>query len=104
MKGRHKHFRNHKTVLTAIVLAFVVVILFCKLEDVNAQACILPDKTAWVPLQVLRPVIQLTARQTLPVYLYEDSRLLQNLLQIGASAQSLLCVVARAIRAVVCEP
>jgi len=95
MKGRHKHFRNHKTVLAAMVLAFVLVILSCELEHVNEQACILPDKTAWVPLEVLRPVIQLTARQTLPAYLYEDLRLLQNLLQMGASAQSLLCVAAR---------
>jgi hypothetical protein len=93
MKGRRTYFRNHKTAWGVVILAFVLVLLSYGLEVANAQACIFPDKTAWVTLDVLRPVFLLAARQALPAYLYEDSRFLQDLLQMGASTLSLFCVL-----------
>jgi hypothetical protein len=91
MKGQYKYFRNSKPIVEAIV-GFVIATLFCKL-DLTAQGCSLFNKAAWVALEVLRPVI-LSAWQSVPACLCEDSRYLQYVLQIGASIWPLLCVIA----------
>jgi hypothetical protein len=51
-------------------------------------------KTAWGALGLFRSVILLADWQAVSAYLWEDSRLLQHLLQIMASLWSLLCLMA----------
>ena len=92
MKGQYKYIRNSKPIVEVAIVGFVLVTLSCKL-DATAQGCSLFNKAAWVALEVLRPVI-LAAWQSVPACLYEDSRLLQYGLQIGASIWPLLCLIA----------
>ena len=92
MKGQYKYIRNSKPIVGVAIVGFVLVTLSCKL-DATAQGCSLFNRAAWVALEVLRPVI-LAAWQSVPACLCEDSRLLQHVLQIGASIWPLLCVIA----------
>jgi hypothetical protein len=93
MTGPYTYSRNCKPIVGVAIVGFVLAILFCKLDGAAAQGCNLLDKTAWVALDVLRPVI-LAGWQAVSVYLCEDSRFLQHLLQIVASIWPLLCVMA----------
>ena len=92
MKGQYKCFRNSKPIAEVAIVGFVLATLSCRL-DVMAQECSLFNRAAWVALEVLRPVI-LSAWQSVPACLCDDSRFLQYVLQIAASIWPLLCVIA----------
>jgi hypothetical protein len=94
MTGQYTYSRNGKPIVGVAVVGFVLATLFCKLDGATAQGCNLLDKTAWVALEVLRPVIMLADWQAVSACLCEGSRILQHLLQIGASIWPLLCVMA----------
>ena len=94
MTGLYTYFRICKPFVGVAIMEFVLATLFCKLDGATAQGCNLLDKTAWAALEVLRPVIVLADWQAVLVYLCEGLRLLQHLLQIGASIWPLLCVTA----------
>jgi hypothetical protein len=94
MTGQFTYFRNCKPNVGVGIVGFVLATLFCKLDGATAQGCNLLDKTAWVALEVLRPVVLLADWQAVSAYLCEDSRFLQHLLQIVASIWPLLCVMA----------
>ena len=93
MTGQFTYSRNVKPIVGVAIAGFVLATEFCKLGGAAAQGCNLLDKTAWVALEVLRPVI-LAAWQSVPACLCGDSRFLQHLLQIVASIWPLLCVIA----------
>ena len=94
MTGQHIYTGNCKPMVGVTIGGFVLATLFCELDRATAQGCNLFDKAGWMALEVLRMVILLADWQTVLAYLCEDSRLLQHLLQIGASICPLLCVVA----------
>lgn len=94
MTGQYTFSRNRKAIVGVAIAGFVLATLFCKLDAATAQRCNLFDKTAWVALEVLRPVILLGDWQAVSAYLCQDSRSLQLLLQIVASIGPLLCVMA----------
>jgi hypothetical protein len=94
MKGQYKYFRSSKPIVGVAIIGFVLATLSCKLDGATAQGCNLLDKTACVALEVLRSVILLADWQAVLAYLCEDSRFLQNLLQIVASIWPLLSVIA----------
>ena len=93
MMGQYIYSRNFKPVVGVAIAGFVLATGFCKLGGVVGQGCNLFDKTAWVAIEVLRPVI-LSGWQSVPACLCGDSRLLQHLLQIVGSIWPLLCVMA----------
>ena len=93
MTGQYTYSRNFKPIVGVAIVGFVLATEFCKLGGAPAQGCNLLDKTAWVALEVLRPVI-LAGWQAVSAYLCEDSSFLQPLLQIVASIWPLLCVIA----------
>ncbi len=93
MTEPNKYFRNCNLIVEIAAVGFALATLSYKLDGAAAQGCNLLDKTAWVALDVLRPVI-LGGWQAVPAYLCEDSSFLQHLLQIVASIWPLLCVVA----------
>ncbi len=93
MMGQYTDSRNFRPILRVAIAGFVLATGFCKLGGVAAQGCNLLDKNAWVALEVLRPVI-LSAWQSVPACLCEDSRVLQHFLRIVASIWPLLCVIA----------
>jgi len=93
MTGQYTFSRNCKAIVGVAIAGFVLATLFCKLDAATAQGCNLFDKTAWVAIEVLRPVI-LSGWQSVPACLCGDSRLLEHLLQIVASIWPLLCVIA----------
>ena len=89
-----QYFRNSKPIVGVSIVTFVLPTLFSKLGGPAAQACNLLGKTAWVTLALLRSVILLADWPAVAACLWEDSRLLQNLLQIVASIWPLLCFMA----------
>ncbi|PYU10490.1 MAG: hypothetical protein DMG29_17400 [Acidobacteria bacterium] len=84
MTEPNKYFRNCNLIVEIAAVGFALATLSYKLDGAAAQGCNLLDKTAWVALDVLRPVI-LGGWQAVPAYLCEDSSFLQHLLQIVAS-------------------
>src|SRR5580700_7081553 len=69
-------------------------VTFCKLGGAAIEDCGPLGNAAWVVSALLRSVILLADWRGVSAYLFEDSRLLQHLLQIGASIWPLLCVMA----------
>ena len=92
MTEPNKYFRNCNLIVEIAAVGFALATLSYKLDGAAAQGCNLLDKTAWVALDVLRPVI-LAGWQAVSAYLCEDSSFLQHLLQIVASIWP-LCVMA----------
>ena len=93
MNGQHKYFRSNKPIVGVAIIGFALATSFCKLDGATVQGCSLFNRAAWVVLEVLRPVI-LSAWQSVPACLCDDSRILQYVLQIAASIWPLLCVIA----------
>jgi len=93
MTGQYTRTKNSKPIVGVAIIGFVLATGFCMLGGVGAQGCNLFNKTAWVALEVLRPVI-LSGWQSVPACLCGDSRLLQHVLQIVTSIWPLLCVIA----------
>jgi hypothetical protein len=89
-----QYSRNYKPLVGVAIVTFMLPTLFCKFGGSAAPGCKLLGKTAWVALGLLRSVILLADWQAVSAYLWDDSRLLQHLLQIMASIWSLLCFVA----------
>jgi hypothetical protein len=94
MTGQYTYSRNPRPFVGAAIGVFVLATLLCKLDGAATQVCNLLDKTAWVALEVLRTVILVADSQVLQAYLYEDSRFLQHLMQIGVSLWPLRRVMA----------
>lgn len=76
MPGSFHHSRRRKAILGAAFAAYALAPLFCKLEGVTAQACSVLDKSAWMALAALRPIIQLAGAPEGPAYLFENAGLL----------------------------
>ncbi len=91
MKRQYTDSWNCKRIAGVTVVGFALANLFWNLDG-GAQGCNLLEKTAWVAVDVLRPVI-LAGWQCVPAYLYENSGCLQHLFQIVASIRPLLCVI-----------
>ncbi len=92
MKGQYTYSRNSKRIAGGAVVGFALATLFCELDGVVAQGSNLLGDTAWVALEVLRPVI-LAGWQSMPAHLGENSGCLQRLFQVVASLWPLLCVL-----------
>ena len=84
---------NPKPIQEAAIVGFLLATLSCKLDGAAALACQLLDKTAWAATEIVRSAI-LAGWPCVLVYLFEDTRFMQHLLQIGASIWPLLRVIA----------
>ena len=84
---------NPKPIQEAAIVGFLLATLSCKLDGAAALACQLLDKTAWAVTEVVSSAI-LAGWPSVLSYLFEDSRVLQHLLQIMASVWPLLRVIA----------
>lgn len=94
MAGQYTESQNGKAILIATMAGLVFVTLFCKLDGAAAQGCHLLGDAAWAALEVLRLAVMLTRWNALAAYLYENSRFVEHLLQIGASLWPWLCAMA----------
>jgi hypothetical protein len=92
MTGQYS--RNCKPIVGVAIVLFVLPTLFCRFSGAAALGCNLLGKAARVALALLRSVILLADWQAVSACLWEDSRLLQHLLQIMASIWPLLCFMA----------
>jgi hypothetical protein len=86
-----QYSRNCIPIMGVAIVTLGFPTFFCKLGGPAEQGCNLFGKTAWVALALLRSVILLADWQAVSAYLWEDSKLLQHLLQIMASIWPLLC-------------
>ncbi len=84
---------NPKPIQEVAIVGFLLATLSCKLDGSAALACQLLDKTAWAATEIVRSAL-LAGWPCVLAYLFEDSRVLQHLLQIWASIWPLLRVIA----------
>ncbi len=91
MNGQLTSSRNWERIVGAAIVGVALATLFCK-ADGAAHGWNPFDGTAWVVLEVLRPVI-LAGWQCVPTYFAENARCLQHLPQIVASIWPLLGVI-----------
>lgn len=94
MSGQYTDFRNSRPIAGVAIVGFLLATLLCEFDGAGAQGCILFDKTGWVGLEILRSLIVLTRWQAASAYVVEGSRVIQHLVQIGASLWPLLCAIA----------
>ena len=92
MNGQYTSSRNWERIVGAAIVGVALATLFCK-ADGAVHGWNLFDGTAWVVLEVLRPVI-LAGWQCVSAYLCENARCLHPLPQFVASIWPLLCVLA----------
>ena len=85
MKGQYTEPWNCKSVLGVATAGLAFGSLFCKLDGAVALGCQLLDNIAWAAVEVVRPIVMLAAWQGVPSYLFENARVCQHLVQIGAS-------------------
>jgi hypothetical protein len=95
MSGSFHHSRKRKAIIGVAFTGYALAPLFCKLEGLTAQAYSVLDKSAWIALAALRPVIQLTGWPWRSAYLFENAGLLHCAGKILAGLWPLLCVLAR---------
>ena len=88
MTGQYS--RNRTPIVGVAIVTFLLPTLFCKLGGAAALGCNLFSKTVWVVLALTRSVILLAIWQAVSAYLWEDSGLFHQLLQIMASIWPLL--------------
>ena len=94
MTGQHTKSQNSKTIIGVVIAGLVFATLFCKLDGSASQGCHLLCQTVWAALEVLRLFVTLARWHALAAYLYDNSRFVQHLLQIGASVWPLLGTLA----------
>ena len=94
MTSQHTQSQNGKTILTVVIAGLVFATLFCKLDGPTTPSCELLGKAIWAALEVLRMAVIFARLHAIAAYLYDNSRLAQHLLQIGASIWPWLSVIA----------
>ena len=94
MTGPYTYIRSSKPMVGVAMGGCVFAALFCKIDEMRAGECDLFAKAVWAGLEGLRSVILLADWQAVLAYLWEDSRFLQHLLQIGACLWPLLRAMA----------
>jgi hypothetical protein len=94
MTSQHTQSQNGKAILMVVIGGLVFATLFCKLDGATAPSCELLGKTIWAALEVLRVAVTFVRWHFVGAYLYENSRLAQHLLQIGASIWPWLSILA----------
>ena len=76
----------------AAFAAFVLIALSYGIHGMAAEGCGLLEKTSWIALEVLRPMV-LAAWESMMGYVCQGSGILQHVLQTVASIGPLFCVV-----------
>jgi hypothetical protein len=92
MTSQHTGSQLGRPIVGAAIAGLVFATLFCKLDAAAAQGC--RCQTVWAALEVLRLAVLLTKWHPFAAYLYENSRFVQHLLQLGASLWPWLSVIA----------
>jgi hypothetical protein len=93
MTSHYTDSRNRKVLVRLAIFGIAVAILVISLDRAAAHGCHLLKETAWVVVEILRPLL-LAGWHGVSTCLRENSRVLQNLLQIVASNWPLLGVMA----------
>jgi hypothetical protein len=93
MTNQHTKSQNGKVFVGVVIAGLVFVTLFCKLDGAAADSCPLLGRAVWAASEVFRLVLTLAKWDPLAPYLYENSRFVQHLLQIGASIWPLVSAI-----------
>jgi hypothetical protein len=94
MTSQHIKSQNGKLLVGAAIAGLVFATLFCKLNGLAAPGCQLLGNAFWAAFEVLRLGLVFAKWYGVAAYLYENSRLVQHLLQIGASIWPWLSTIA----------
>jgi aspartate 1-decarboxylase len=94
MTNQHTKSQNGKVFVGVVIAGLVLATLFCKLNGAAANSCHLLDSAVWAASEVFRLVLTLVKWHPLATYLHDNSRFVQNLLQIGASIWPWLSAIA----------
>lgn len=92
MEKQNGNSRRVKLMVGALIAGFALASLLYRIDGGPTQGCKLFGGSAWVVVEVLRPVLA-AGWHALPSYLSENSRYLPLLPQIVSSLWPLLCVV-----------
>jgi hypothetical protein len=92
MTTQHTESQVGRPIVVPAIAGLVFATLFCKLDGAAAQVC--RCHAFWAALEVLRLAVLLAKWHPLAAYLYENSRFVQHLLQLGASLWPWLSVIA----------
>jgi len=92
MDRQYTYSQKLKRTAVAAIVGLALAALFYKLGGGASHGCELLDQAEWVMLQILHPVVAV-GWHSAAGYLVENSRVLQHLPQIVASAWPMLCSV-----------
>lgn len=90
MTNHHAKPQNGRAIVGAAIAGLVFATLFCKLDGAAAPACHLFGQAIWAALEGLRLGIVFAKWYGVAAYLYESSRLVHHLAQVGACIWPLL--------------
>jgi hypothetical protein len=86
MTSQDRESQNGKLLVGAALAGLVFATLFCKLDGATAHSCQLLGNAFWAAMEVLRLAAIFARWYGVAAYLYENSRLVEHLLQAGATA------------------
>jgi hypothetical protein len=86
MTSQDRESQNGKLFVGAALAGLVFATLFCKLDGAAVHSCQFLGNAFWAALGVLRLGLVAARWYGVAAYLYENSRLVEHLLQVGASA------------------
>jgi hypothetical protein len=92
MNRQYTYYKGLKRVVVVLVVGFTLAALFYRLDGEAGRGCNLLNGAAWLVLQMLRPVL-LAGWQSVQSYIFDNSRLLQNLPDLVGSIEPLLCTI-----------
>jgi hypothetical protein len=95
MSGQYTDFRNSRAIVGVAAANIVLATLIYEFGGTAAQGCGLLTSIAWAALELVRSVLLLSHWAAASAYLYDGSRLVQHLVEMGASVVPLACALAR---------
>ena len=94
MTNQHPKSQNGRAIVGAAIAGLVFATLFCKLDGAAAPACHLLGQVIWAALELFRLGVVFAKWYGVAAYLYESSRLVQHLVQVGACIWPLFGAIA----------
>ena len=94
MRSQYKPKQNGTSIAGMAIVSLFLTTSSCEFAVLAALCCKFLDKTVWLAFELVRPILPTALWQALSPYLFEGSRLVQVLLQVGACLLPILRLAA----------